>query len=257
MFYDSHCHLDFAAFDADRTAVLERAERAGVSRVLVPGVAPAQWEKLPALRAAHPAVVGFGVGLHPAFLPAADERAEALDGLADAATRLGATAIGECGLDGVVARDGPDLDVQSAVLEAHLAVARALALPVILHVLRAHGRALDILRRHAPLRGVVHSYSGGPDLVGQYVDLGLHIGFAASVTRPNAKKPRAAARQVPIDRLLVETDAPDQPPTGADADRNEPALLVRVVAAVANARSVALEEVARHTAENAAALFGR
>jgi TatD DNase family protein len=182
--------------------------------------------------------------------------------------------VGECGLDGDVARGrfgrAVSLDRQRAVLDAHVEVARALGAPLVLHVWRAHGAMLAALARHgrAPLRGVVHSYSGPAELVPAYVALGLHLSFAAAVTRPTARRPLAAARAVPAHRLLVETDAPAQVATGACArapaaereavvpPRGEPADLPRIAAALAVARGESLDALARRTTANARELFG-
>lgn len=256
---DSHCHLDFAAFDDDRGEVLARAAAVGVREVVVPGVAPDQWPALPALRARHPGL-HVAVGVHPMVVPDLDDAAldDALAGLEDAARRAGAVAIGECGLDGVVAkRDGGAMDRQRRVLDAHAHVARSLGLPLMLHVFRAQGEALERVRAHAPYPagGVVHSYSGSAEDVAAWVELGFCLSFAGAVTRPNARRPRAAAAAVPPDRLLVETDAPDQTPHGAPTRRNEPGYLPGIVAAVAGARGEDAAAVARRTADNARRLF--
>ncbi len=262
MWFDSHCHLDFPVFDADRDAVIARARQAGVERIFVPGVRPSQWQELPTLAQRYPETV-VGVGLHPYFLHAMSpaERADALVRLPAEARRIGACAIGECGLDGRVAkRGGLGLDEQAEVLESHVATAAALDLPLVLHVVGAHGRALSLLQsRGFNGRGVLHSYTGPAELVPRYAELGFHFGFAAAITRPNAKKPQAALRAVPMDRLLLETDAPDQVPTGFRATtdgRNEPSGLIVVARAVARLREIDVPELAALTTDNARRLYG-
>jgi len=260
---DSHCHLDFDAFDDDRDAVLDRARAAGVHAVVIPGVSPTGWRPLGALLDRHragPLRLAGAVGIHPMVVPDLDDEAldRALGELPDAAQALGAVAVGECGLDGVVARrDRGGLDRQRRVFRAQIAVARDLGLPIMLHVFRAQEDALKILEADGPLPGggVVHSYSGSAELVPRWLDLGLHLSFAGSVTRPNARRPRAAAAAVPADRLLVETDAPDQTPHGAPTRRNEPAYVAGILRALANARGEPPETVARQTTANARALF--
>lgn len=214
---DSHCHLDDARFDLDRVAVAERARAAGVTRVLVPGLHARQW---PALRR-QATTQGwlYAVGTHPWSLP------EGRDVPVDVA---GASAIGECGLDAGVA---VPMEEQVDVLVAHLAVAREAGLPVILHCVRAHDRLPAVLRRFAPVRGVMHSYSGGPGLVDTYVRLGLHLSFAGIVTHANARRPIEALRRVPAERLLAETDAPDQCPA-PHRGRSEPSYLPLIVDAM-------------------------
>jgi TatD DNase family protein len=257
--FDSHCHLDFAAYDADREAVWKRACECGVTACHVPGVAPAQWLAASELRRLDPAI-GCSVGVHPWWLAKlrAPEVDAALHQLGSQARRLGAEAIGECGLDRATEkRDGVALARQTDVLDGHLEVARDLGLPLVLHVFGAHGAALAALRRHGPLRagGVLHSYSGPAEMVPDYAALGLSFSFAANVTRDNARRPLEAARVVPSDRLLVESDGPDQPLTGYA--RSEPAHLPTIVDALAAARGEPPESVAETMAGNAARLFAR
>jgi TatD DNase family protein len=257
--FDSHCHLDFDAFDVDRAALLQRARAADVTAILVPGVSPEQWPRAAAMRSLGVGI-GSGVGIHPWWLErlSATARDAALADLAAAAVRYGAEAIGECGLDGPLAkRTDVGMALQIAVLERHLSVARALALPVVLHVMGAHGPALETLRRHGVVTagGVLHSYSGSPELVAQYAALGWSFSFAAAVTRANARRPLERARAVPAARLLLESDGPDQPLSGAR--RSGPEDLARICAAVALARGEDVADIAALTAANAARLFVR
>jgi TatD DNase family protein len=233
---DTHCHLDDPRFDPDRADVMARARAAGVDTVVVPGVRAEQWPQLRATAA----VYGwrFGVGTHPQVLPESRAVPTDLDG---------ASAIGECGLDGPTP---VPMDEQEHVLVAHLALARESGLPLILHCFRAHDRMVPLLRKWAPLRGVMHSYSGGPDLVAQYVAMGLHISFAGAVTWENARKPVAALLRVPRERLLAETDAPDQCPR-PHRGRSEPAYVVHIVEAMERLRG---EDLRAHLRENARAL---
>jgi TatD DNase family protein len=168
-----------------------------------------------------------------------------------------AVAVGECGLDGAVRIP---MDRQEAVLVGHLAFAREVGLPIVLHCYRAHDRMLPVLRRFAPIRGVLHSYSGGPELVSPYVGLGLHLSFAGAITRPNARRPLEALRRTPLDRLLLETDSPDQPPsdrlparrggpTAPLSPRNEPARLVEILTAAERIRGVPLAETTTRNAQ--------
>ncbi|MCA9602981.1 MAG: TatD family hydrolase, partial [Myxococcales bacterium] len=240
-----------------RAQAMARARAAGVEHVVVPGVSPEEWRELELMRSLDG--VDVAVGIHPEWLGKLTD-AEVSDGLARLATeakRLGAVAIGEFGMDGPAEKAGVPYDRQRAVLDAHLEVARALELPVILHVFRCQGVALDALKRHGPLRagGVVHSYSGSAELVPQYVGLNLHLSFAGAVTRPNAERPIKALRAVPPERLLVETDSPDQLPDGVDAERTEPAHVRVVAEAVARHLGETADVVAARTTTNAVRLF--
>ncbi len=252
MYVDAHCHLDFPAFDGDRDAVRARAREAGVAGLVVAGVRPADW---PAQRALAGPAVKWTAGLHPMCVAEGEDWEAAVAALPDAfAGADAAVGVGETGLDG---RFGDRLEAQTAAFRAHLAFARARDLPVVLHVVRAHGAALDVLRGDGVPRagGMMHAFSGSAEVAEVCVDLGLHVSFAGPIVNANARKLRAAAARVPLDRLLVETDAPDQPLPDGPA-RNEPACVRRVAAAVAAARGEDEETVLRAAARNAAALFG-
>ncbi len=231
---DAHCHLDDPRFDRDRAAVMDRARNAGITGLVVPGVTPARWRQLPALRDRYPEVL-IGYGLHPEALddlsPA--EVQTALDDLRPRLLGDGAVCVGETGLD---RRSSVPLTDQLALTRAHLELARQLDLPVVLHCVRAHGALLDLLEEDGPLQGLVHAYSGGAELVPRYCALGLHLSFGGAVTWAGARRPLEALRAVPADRLLLETDAPDQTPAPGRDQRNEPARLVDIAAAIARIR---------------------
>ncbi|MBK9517330.1 MAG: TatD family hydrolase [Anaeromyxobacter sp.] len=253
---DTHCHLDAAAFDADRGAVLARAWAAGVTDVLVPAVQPAGWGPLVELVRATPGLHA-GLGIHPQFLPGLDPRDDDrhLADLGAALARGGAVMVGECGLDGPTAAGGAPLDRQLAVLAGHLALARAHHLPVSLHAFRTLGPLLALLERDGlPDGGVLHSFSGSAEQVAPYVRLGLHFAFAGPLTWERARKPLLAARAVPGDRLLLETDAPDQTPRPHHG-RCEPAHLAEVCAGLAAATGRTPAEVDALTSASARRLF--
>jgi TatD DNase family protein len=254
---DTHCHLDMPAFDPDREEVWQRARALGVRAAIIPGVEPARWDRTLALARPHERFVALG--LHPQALPTLDAQSvsRGLSELPRLAREAGAVAIGECGLDGTVDLGRAPIARQREILAAQLEIARALELPLIVHVLRAHGEALALLRASPlPRRpGVIHSYSGGPELVREYLALGFHLSFAGAVTRPQARRPVAAARAVPLDRLLLETDAPDQPPTGAPGRRCEPGHLPLTVARLAALRGETEAALVAGTSANACRLF--
>jgi TatD DNase family protein len=259
---DTHCHLDRPEFDADRAEVLARARAAGVAVVLVPAIGPAGWAQLAAWAAATPGV-RFGLGIHPQLLPELDPAGDAgrLAELDAALARGGAIAVGECGLDGPAALPGSGpwpapMDRQLAVLRGQLALACKHRLPAMLHCLRAHEPLLALLAEGPlPRGGVLHSYSGGADQVAAYAARGLCFSFAGPLTYERARKPQLAARAVPRDRLVLETDAPDQTPR-PHRGRNEPAYLPGIAAALAEALGLPAAEVEALTTRNARALFG-
>lgn len=255
--FDTHCHLQ-ELDDVD--AAIARARAAGVARMLLAGVGPEAWDRDDALAARHDAL-WISYGLHPQLVATLDDAAcdrivRALDDrLARRSPRV--IALGEIGLDGVDERRA-SIDRQERVFRAQLAIARAHRLPVALHVLREHPRALAILGDEPlPAGGVLHSCSASPELVREYVALGLHVSFSGSITwHGGENKAARAAQKVPRDRLVVETDAPDQTPEPQRPGRNEPAFLVAIVSAIAHLWGVDFAEAARITDGNARRLFG-
>jgi TatD DNase family protein len=253
---DTHCHLDVAAFDRDRDAVVARATAAGVTGLVIPAIRPRTWPALRALAARHAgAGVRYALGIHPQIVPelAADELAGDLTArlIAAVAEAGDAVAIGECGLDGGIDRR----ELQDQIFRAQLRAARATGKPVIVHVLRAHDAAPRILREEGPVTGVLHSYSGGADLVPVYRDLGMAFSFAGPVTYRNARRPIAAARAVPDELLLAETDAPDQAPEAHRGNRCEPSFVAQVIAGLAAARGATADDIAALTSGNAQRIF--
>jgi TatD DNase family protein len=249
--------LHDARIGAEADAQLERARAAGVRGFLLAGVGPDGWGDEQRLAARH-ADVYVAVGVHPQLIDELDEDAadEACAQLGAAVVRTGAIAIGEIGLDGLGERKG-SLDRQEEAFRRQLAEARARDLPVLLHILSAHGRALEVLRDDGLPKagGVMHSYSGSADLVREYTSLGLSFSFAGPVTYDNASKIHKAARAVPRDRLLVETDAPFQTPAPCRPAQCEPAFLVAIVEALARIRGEDPATLGAYTDENARRLL--
>jgi TatD DNase family protein len=208
------------------------------------------------------ALLACGVGIHPWYVHEVpvDERERALAGLAEAARSLDAVAIGECGLDAKMAKSGgAALSLQEEVLAVHLRVAREVGLPIILHCVGAHARLLALLEREGPLAagGVLHSYSGSRELIRDYLRFNLSFSFAGIVTRSNARRPREALKAVPLERLLVESDGPDQAAQGITPARAEPAHVALVLRAAAEIRDQPFNLLAETTAKNARQLFAR
>lgn len=248
---DSHSHLDAAEFAADRAAVLERARAAGVTRQIVPAVDASGWPALRELAAATPGVHP-AYGLHPVYL--ARHRDEDLAALPDWIAAERPCAVGECGLDYYL----PDLDPerQARIFARQLAIAREARLPVVVHARRAVDAVIAAVRRVGGLRGVVHSFGGSEEQARQLWQLGFHLGIGGAVTHERATRLRALVARMPLDFLLLETDAPDQPPAGHRGERNEPALLPAIAAVVAGLRGIAIEDLAAATTRNARLLFG-
>lgn len=247
---DSHSHIDAPEFDGDRDAVLARARAAGVTAQIVPAVTAASWPGLRDLCAGQPDLHP-AYGLHPMFM--ADHCPEHLDRLRIWLERERPVAVGECGLD--YWRDDADRDEQQRYLAAQLALARELDLPVILHARKAVDDVTAALRRIGGLRGIVHSFAGSQSQAEQLWKLGFHLGIGGPVTYQRAQRLRRIVAAMPIDYLLLETDSPDQPLSGHQGRRNEPALLTHVLATVAELRRQDPSAVAAAATANARRLF--
>jgi len=248
---DSHCHLDAAEFDPDRDTVIARARQAGVARQIVPAVDAAGWPKLRDVCAHAPGLFP-AYGLHPMYLDA--HRDEHLTELREWIERERPVAVGECGLDYFI--EALDRDTQSHYFEAQLQLAHEFDLPVVVHARRAVDAVIAAIRKTGKLRGVVHSYSGSLEQARQLWNLGFLIGLGGPVTYDRANRLRKLAASMPIDYLLLETDAPDQPDAGIRGQRNEPARLAEVVTVIAQLRGEDAAAVAAATTANAERLFG-
>lgn len=247
---DTHCHLDVPEFDADRDAVVARARAAGVTRQIVPAIEASTW---PALRDACAKDPGLfpAYGLHPLLL--ASHREEHLRELREWIERERPVAIGECGLDYWV--EDLDRELQAKYFDAQLRLAREFELPVVVHARRAVDAVITAIRRVGHLRGVIHSYPGSEQQAKQLADLGFMIGIGGPVTYERANKVRRVAASVPIETLLLETDAPDQPNSDRRGERNEPACMTRVLEVIAELRKEDPAVIAQATTRNAERLF--
>ncbi len=250
MLIDSHCHLDAIAFDPDRAAVIARARQAGVVQQIVPAIDAAGWPKLRE-------VCSMAPGLHPAYglhpLCLSVHRPRHLDELRDWIGREQPVAIGECGLDFYV--DGLDPQAQQDYFDGQLKLAREFDLPLVLHARRAVEAVIVAIKRVGRLRGVVHSFSGSPEQARQLWQLGFLIGLGGPVTYARANRLRKLATGMPLDYLLLETDAPDQPDAGHRGQRNEPERLPRVLEVIAELRDADPADIAACTTANARRLF--
>ncbi|MEA5059502.1 MAG: TatD family deoxyribonuclease [Clostridia bacterium] len=251
--FDSHAHYCDARFDEDRALVLDAQFAFGVERILEVGCDPADFERVLALAAQYPGIY-CALGIHPHEAGKAGE--EALSSLAHLLqTHEKAVALGEIGLD--YHYDFFPRSVQCRAFEEQLALARRLDLPVVLHVREAYGDAMDILHGHKQgLKGVMHCFSGSPEIARQCVDMGLYVAFGGSLTFHNARKVVESAAAVPLERLLIETDCPYMAPVPHRGERNESRLLPFVLKRLAEIHGVEEEVLAEATYRNACAAFG-
>lgn len=250
MFVDTHCHLDHPSLATQIDAVLGAARAAGVGRFIVPGVAPESWESSAQLAAGR-AGMFMAFGLHPMHAARYDERL--LEDLARYAE--GAVAIGEIGLD--YALSGVSRELQVRALRGQLRLAVRMGLPVLIHCRRAFEDSIRILReeRVREVGGVMHAYSGSSEMARIFIKEGLLISLAGTVTYHNAVKAPQVAAELPLEHLLLETDAPDMSPEPYRGKVNEPAFLIETARVVARLRGIAVDELARATTANAERLF--
>jgi TatD DNase family protein len=252
MLVDSHCHLDFPDFAPEREAVIARAFAAGIGTMLTICTRLNQFTGVEAI-AESDARIWCSVGAHP---HEAADHAELLAGrLIALAARPRVVGIGETGLD--FHYDLSPRDVQEQVFRTHIAASRATGLPLIIHAREADGEIAAILAAEKPPPGVLHCFTGGRALAEAAVALGFYISISGIVTFRNAEDLRAIVRDLPLDRLLVETDAPYLAPVPYRGKRNEPAFVTATAAAVAALKQIEPETLAAATTENFFRLFAK
>lgn len=253
---DTHTHLDFEMFDDDRAQVIARARNAGVERIVVLGVHAANWQRVWQLACDEPAVHA-ALGLHPVFL---EEHQDAhVQQLRDWLERLRGEpklcAVGEIGLDYYI--DNPDIERQQRLLEAQLALAADFSLPVLLHVRRAHAPMIATLKRYKLERsGVIHAFSGSWEEAREYLRLGFRLGLGGAGTWPQAQRMHRVLRQLPLEAIVLETDAPDIPPAGHAGERNSPELLPEICRRLADLKGIDAHALAAASYRNSCELFG-
>ncbi|WP_425477421.1 TatD family hydrolase [Dyella solisilvae] len=247
---DSHAHIDDPGFDADREAMFARAADAGVRQIVVPAVDRESWNRIAAICASHPQALP-AYGLHPIYI--ARHRPEHLAELATQLKTRRPVAVGEIGLDFFLTE--LDQERQRHFFVQQLRLAREFDLPVIVHARRAMDEVTSTMRRIGGLRGVVHSFAGSLQQAQRLWDLGFCLGIGGPVTYERAQRLRHVVATMPLDRLLLETDAPDQPGACHRGERNEPANLREVLDVVAQLRGESQASIAAATSENARRLF--
>ncbi len=256
---DSHCHWDFNVFAAGRSAQLEAFAAAGISHLVLPGVAPSQWpvlEQLTQRFSQAPCRLLAAFGVHPWWgeqLMQSDDATQWQTCIVDYIQQHG-VAIGECGLDGSLNWAMSD---QCRLFEWHLQLACELKRPLLIHAHKAHNPVLRQLNRYKPPKGgVIHGFSGSLELAQQYWRRGFYIGVGGTITYPRAQKTRRAIASMPIESLLLETDAPDMPLQGFQGQPNSPQQLPLVAQALADLQKKPLTLIKQQTTLNARQLFG-
>jgi TatD DNase family protein len=253
---DTHTHLDFPDFDTDRAELLRRSRERGVERLVVLGVHQANWQRVWDLAQAEDGLYA-AFGLHPVYL--AEHRPEHLselhDWLAHHAGQSKLCAVGEFGLDYFL--EQLDREQQQQLFEAQLKLAIGFELPALLHVRRAHAATIATLKRLKPKRGgIIHAFAGSTEEAREYLKLGFKLGLGGAPTWPQALRLRKVVAQLPLDAIVLETDAPDMAPAMHPNQRNSPEFLPDICANLAELLAVSAEQLAAASSRNAADLFG-
>lgn len=261
---DTHCHLDAAEFDADRDAVRAAARAAGVGHIVIPAVHRAHWREVIAL--AHRHGDSYALGIHPLYTPNAQEGDIAVlrELLVEVQDDPHLVAVGEIGLDFFV--PGLDAERQIWFYEQQIQLAREFGLPVILHVRKSSDRLLKTLRAKPVVGGIAHAFNGSLQQAQAFIDLGFKLGFGGAVTYDRALKLHELAATLPLESIVMETDAPDIPPhwlyttaearaAGQPQGRNSPAELPRIAQEVAQLRGISADALAQATSNNARAVL--
>ena len=252
MLTDTHCHLDAAEFDADRDQVVARARLAGVSRIIVPSVGRANFGTVASLCRDYPECRP-AYGIHPMYVDRAHE--DDLAALRETLVREQPVAVGEIGLDRFV--ENRDDARQEFFFVEQLKMAREFGLPVLLHVRRAVDPVLKQLRRIPVVGGIAHAFNGSRQQADEFIKLGFKLGFGGAMTHPRALRIRALAVELPLEAIVLETDAPDIPPVWLAGSRNEPAEMGKILEVFVGLRKLSPAEIAVAVEKNVKDVFPR
>ena len=249
--FDTHAHYDDSRFDADRDALLSALPDAGVGLVLDPGCDIPSSQAAAALSERYSHVYA-AAGIHPEECGSFHEGE--LDTLRKLLSRPKVVAVGEIGLD-YYWEENPPRELQKTVFRKQLALAEELRLPVIIHDREAHGDTMDIIREFPAVTGVFHCFSGSPEMATELLKRGWYLGFDGPITYKNAKRAPEVAAVTPLERIVVETDAPYMAPVPMRGKRNDSRYLPYVIEKLAEWKGVTAEEMTRVTWENGRRLF--
>jgi len=260
MWIDTHCHLDAHEFGAESRAVARLAGEAGVGMIVIPAVEQANFSIVAQLAAAVPNA-SYALGIHPIFVPQAEE-ADLLALRAAIEASMGDprfVAVGEIGLDYFIPMlcEPAMREKQEHFFRAQLRLAREFALPVLMHVRRSQDQILKHVRQIPPAGGIAHAFNGSAQQAQMYIDLGFKLGFGGAMTFTRALQIRRLAAALPLDAIVLETDAPDIAPAWVHPGRNSPEQLPAIGTVLAQLRGIGVGDVKAATMDNACAALPR
>lgn len=260
-FTDSHCHLDFKEFSLEESSspvsILTQCAERDIHRIIVPAVNPDNWEDVLALSNSNSKKPQSGckvyaaLGIHPWFLKGLLQ--EHLDNLAQIVSKnkTNIIAIGETGLDGVIAKQQDNMNQQNLFFEFQLHLAQEHKLPVIVHHRRTHNETITLLKKvKVQQGGIIHAFSGSYQQACQYIDLGFKLGIGGTITYPRAEKTIKAIKRLPLSSLVLETDAPSMPLYGFQGESNSPLRIINVFEKLVELREESDEEIAEKIEQN-------
>ncbi len=243
---DTHCHLDVVDFDIDRSDVLKRCRHSGINKIIVPAIQSESWSNL--LNLCNTEVGLYpALGLHPVFLK--QHHPEDLNNLDNLLEKVRPIAVGEIGLDFYIKE--LDQQQQIALFEAQLFIAKKYELPVILHVRKAHDQVLQLLKKVKVKGGFCHAFNGSMQQAEKYIELGFKLGFGGTLTYKNSTKIHQLAKSLPLESIVLETDAPDMVVESHRGERNSPEYIVDALFALAKIRGESVDFIAKQTTLNA------
>lgn len=247
---DTHCHLDFSEFDNDRDLIIEQAQEAGVSDIIIPSVSQSTWHKTIVLCESY-SQCHLALGLHPVFID--QHEPHHLLELDQLIASTPAIAVGEIGLDYYL--KNLDRDKQHAFFSKQLIIAQKHKLPVIIHNRKAHDECIALLKEIDVGGGIIHAFNGSIQQAEKYIELGFLLGFGGMLTYPRSRKLRALAKKLPLNSIVLETDAPDMTVQQHKGLRNSPHYLPFVLESLAEIKEKRPTDIAKILNENVRTLF--
>jgi len=247
---DTHCHLDFDAFDDDRDEVIHRAIAKNISHIIIPATQKTNWRAIHDL-CENSQTLSPCYGFHPYW--ANEPNNSDIDELETWVNINPCVGIGECGLD---YREGQiERKIQLKLFEAQLGIAANNKLPIVIHSINATEDIINLLKKYPDIKGKMHSYSGSYQQAQQLIERDFYISFGGTITYENATKHRATASRIPLTHLMIESNSPDQPDSSHQDERNEPSYIVNVLQCLSDLRVEGIDAITEQTTLNAKRLF--
>ncbi len=260
-FTDSHCHIDFPELSGDTTkllTLLQRCKASEIDKIVVPAVSPLYWQRLLSICSTpeNPIKLLPCIGIHPWYLKGLTPNDLASLASTIQHSREQLVAIGETGIDGVIAKEQNNLEQQIEFFQSHIDLANLHNLPLIVHHRRSHQEVTQMLKRTPVMNGgIIHAFSGSYQQGKSYIDLGFKLGIGGTITYPRAKKTIKAVKRFPLDALVLETDAPAMPLFGQQGENNSPLNLIAVFEQLCSIREESKDSIAVAIEKNVSQLF--